>query len=115
MGRRGCRRMPAYVALVTLSLVVAPGGTLAPWIPVVLSAAEIVAPDAPWPRRFQAADGSIVTMFEPQIASWDNQKKMEVYAAVTHARSPSAWWIFRASRSRSRILRPLQKSRSLPR
>ncbi len=84
MGRRGSRRMPAYVILAVVSLVIAPGGTFAPWIPVIVSAAEAVAPDAPWPRRFQAADGSIVTFFEPQIASWDNQKKMQVYAAVTH-------------------------------
>src|SRR5690349_3096069 len=84
MGTRRSRRMSACVIPMVLSLVVAPGGTFAPWIPVVLSAAETVASDAPWPRRFQAADGSIVTMFEPQIATWDNQKKMEVYAAVTH-------------------------------
>lgn len=85
MGRRGSRRTPTLVTVVTLSLFVAPGGPLAIWVPVVVSAQTPVAPDAPWPRRFQAGDGSIVTVYQPQIASWDDRKKIEAYAAVTHA------------------------------
>src|SRR5690349_20077151 len=86
MGLRSCRRAPAVVALVALSMFIAPGGAMAPWVPLLLSGAEpVVAPDAPWPRRFQATDGSVVTMYEPQISSWNDRKKMELYAAVTHA------------------------------
>jgi len=84
MARRGSHRPPALIVLVTMSLFVAPGGPLAPWIPVAVSAQTAVAADAPWPRRFQAANGSIVAMYEPQIANWDDRKKMEVYAAVTY-------------------------------
>ena len=57
MGTRGSRRLPAIVLLATLSLCTSPGGTLAPWMALTLSAqTPAVAPDAPWPRRYQVGE-----------------------------------------------------------
>src|SRR3954447_15434781 len=84
MGRRGSRHRRMVVAAAVVVLSIAPGGTFAPWLPIALAAAPPpVAPDAPWPRRFQATDGAIVAMYEPQVASWIDQKTMTLHAAVS--------------------------------
>src|SRR5512144_2925690 len=86
MSASGRRHRAATVLLAVVSLSIAPGGALAPWIPVALAAAVTAAPDpdAPWPRRYQTADGGIVVIYQPQIASWEHQKRMTLYAAVAH-------------------------------
>jgi len=83
MVTRGSRRLIAAVVVAALSAT--SGGALSPWVAVALAVVKEVAPapDAPWPRRYQATDGSVVTMYEPQIATWENQKKMTLHAAVT--------------------------------
>jgi hypothetical protein len=40
--------------------------------------------DGEWPRRYVAPDGGVVVLYEPQIAEWDGQRLMTLYAAVSH-------------------------------
>src|SRR3954466_9739189 len=85
MGARGSRRRRVVAAAMAVSVLsIAPGGTFAPWLLVAVAATPPVAPDAPWPRRFQATDGAIVAMYEPQVASWIDQKTMTLHAAVSY-------------------------------
>jgi hypothetical protein len=45
-------------------------------------AATSAAPDIGWPRYYQTAAGTQITIYQPQIAEWANQKRMVAYAAV---------------------------------
>ena len=40
--------------------------------------------DGGWPRSYTAASGARITLFEPQIVSWTDQKWMVLYAAVAY-------------------------------
>src|SRR5215471_3940205 len=37
-----------------------------------------------WPRSFTTASGASVVMHQPQIASWDDQKHLVAYAAISY-------------------------------
>ena len=83
MRSRGRRLL--FASLAVAALLLTAGGPFAPWMALAIAQTrQPTAPDAPWPRRFQAPDGSIVVIYEPQIATWENQKKMTLFAAVTH-------------------------------
>jgi hypothetical protein len=41
-------------------------------------------PDGGWPRDYSTAKGGSYRIFQPQVASWDGQKKMVLYAAVSY-------------------------------
>jgi hypothetical protein len=79
----------SFVAMIaTGCMIVMPGGAVAPWITVATAAPVVYtapAADGVWPRRNQTADGAIVVMYEPQVASWDNQKLLKLYAAVSYS------------------------------
>src|SRR5262245_27021017 len=74
----------AYLSLV--SVLVAPGGTLAPVVVAAQSAQAPAqqAPDGAWPRRYAAPDGAQVVVYEPQIESWEGQRLLTLHAAVSY-------------------------------
>src|SRR5262245_31152912 len=41
--------------------------------------------DGGWPRDFVTATGGMVRVFQPQIASWDGQKRIVMYAGVSYS------------------------------
>jgi hypothetical protein len=40
--------------------------------------------DGGWPRAYTTASGAKVVMYQPQVASWDDQKHMVAYAALSY-------------------------------
>jgi hypothetical protein len=42
-------------------------------------------PDGGWPRAYTTPSGAALVLYQPQIASWANQKLMTAYAAVSYA------------------------------
>ena len=40
--------------------------------------------DGGWPRGYVTASGAKIVVYQPQVASWDDQKHAVVYAAVSH-------------------------------
>jgi hypothetical protein len=41
-------------------------------------------PDGGWPRDSTTPEGGAVRMFQPQVASWDGQRRIVLYAAVSY-------------------------------
>jgi hypothetical protein len=41
-------------------------------------------PDGGWPRGFTATSGAKIIVYQPQMASWEGQKHMVAYAAVSY-------------------------------
>jgi hypothetical protein len=52
-------------------------------------AAQTTAPDGGWPRLYELNTGGDVLVYQPQVASWDNQKAMVAYSAVSYRAKPS--------------------------
>jgi len=44
----------------------------------------------PWPRDYATASGGALRIFQPQVASWDNQQHAVMYAAVSYSASGAA-------------------------
>ena len=44
--------------------------------------------DGEWPRRFTTPSGGAFSLFQPQVASWENQKRMTFYAAASYTAKP---------------------------
>jgi hypothetical protein len=72
-------------------LTAAPGqGTPAAKPAATTAAKPAVAPtttapiDGGWPRRHTTPSGAALVLYQPQVASWDNQKHMTLYAAVSY-------------------------------
>ncbi|HEX7138611.1 MAG TPA: hypothetical protein VF219_12215, partial [Vicinamibacterales bacterium] len=85
------RRRPVRSAIATLtalSLVIAELGpiALAHTAPPKPAPAQAATPPPPvdrgWPRDTTTPSGGAIRIFQPQIASWDGQKKMVAYSAV---------------------------------
>jgi hypothetical protein len=68
----------------------APGGTWLQTVAAQAQAAPAPAPDGGWPRHYTGADGSQVTVYEPQIAEWKGQRVMSLYAAVGYTPAGAA-------------------------
>jgi hypothetical protein len=47
------------------------------------TSAAAAEPDGGWPHDYTVADGGALRIFQPQIASWDGQKKIVAYYAVS--------------------------------
>src|SRR5215470_8158750 len=70
----------------------APGKTAAPAnaaAPAAKTAAPGTAgppapPDGGWPRAYTTASGGNIIVYQPQMASWDQQKHMVAYSAVSY-------------------------------
>src|SRR5262249_37786514 len=41
-------------------------------------------PDGGWPRAYTTASGARLVIYQPQIVSWHEQKRMAMYAAVSY-------------------------------
>ena len=53
--------------------------------PAKAAAAEAAQPpDGKWPRAYTTDEGDNFVVYQPQIASWDDQKKMVAYSAVAY-------------------------------
>lgn len=39
--------------------------------------------DGDWPRGYETPSGGMIVVYQPQIANWENQKRMAAYAAVS--------------------------------
>jgi hypothetical protein len=48
------------------------------------AAAATTPPDGGWPRIYDLASGGSMLVYQPQIATWDNQSKMVAFSAVSH-------------------------------
>ena len=44
--------------------------------------------DGEWPRRFTTPSGGAFSVFQPQVASWENQKHMTFYSAASYTAKP---------------------------
>ena len=62
----------------------APAPTAKPTAKPVAAAAAAPAADGSWPRHFTTATGAAVTLYQPQVASWQNQKLISFYAAASY-------------------------------
>jgi hypothetical protein len=93
------------IAFVSMAaLLFTPGGALAAWMQVPTSAAGSAAADADWPRRYTAPDGAQVVLYEPQVASWEDQTLLRLHAAVAYtpkgASAPQLGTIIAEARTR---------------
>src|SRR5262252_6061195 len=83
-------RGSSFVALVTsvafvLSGPIASAIPAAPAAPAASSKASTTTPtpiDGGWPRAYSTPSGDRLLLYQPQIASWQDQKQMVAYAAV---------------------------------
>jgi hypothetical protein len=93
------RRHPIrrQVAIVTIwSLLLSPVGFLRGLeAPIVSAAGQATTPAKPvsatppavdggWPRSYATPSGARLIMYQPQVSSWENQKRMTLYAAVSY-------------------------------
>ena len=63
------------------------GGQTSPLAPSARPAAAAQPPDGGWPRAYDTASGGRIVLYEPQVASWPDQKHMVMYAAVAYTAS----------------------------
>ena len=69
----------------------APSPAASPATTTPTAAAATTQPnDGGWPRDFVTPAGHTLRMYQPQVASWDGQKKMVLYAAVARSTSASS-------------------------
>src|SRR5262245_35013110 len=86
------RRRPVRAAIAVLtacSLAIAELGPVlsaqtAPPKAAAAAPAPAATPDGGWPRDTTTPSGGAVRIFQPQIASWEGQKKMVAYSAVAY-------------------------------
>jgi hypothetical protein len=74
------------VALATaLSLAISPAAPLAAAQPPAPSAGQTAAPaDRGWPRSYATPSGGHIVVYQPQVASWADQRRLVGYAAVAY-------------------------------
>jgi hypothetical protein len=91
MRTRGSRIRAGVALIAAVSLVATPDGVLAALLQVRTAGTVTTppAPDGEWPRRYLAPDGALVILYEPQVASWENQKLLTLHAATSYAPSGS--------------------------
>lgn len=87
--------MRRYIAIVTaFSLLAAPMTTLlraqgtkptASKASVSKPATAAVAPDGGWPRAYTTPAGAALVIYQPQVASWQDERHAVLYAAVSYA------------------------------
>jgi hypothetical protein len=52
--------------------------------PAAAAAAAPTQVDGGWPRAYQTPSGGKIVVYQPQVATWDSQKHMVAYAAVSY-------------------------------
>jgi hypothetical protein len=84
------RTTRAFVSLITIgSLVFSNAATLVIAAPPVAS--KPVPPvDGGWPKSFVTPTGAKVVLYQPQVASWTDQKMLSVYSAVSYTPAGAA-------------------------
>ena len=82
---------PPLVWLVLVSLLQPSGGALATATQAAKPAATptATAPDGGWPRSYVSPSGGQIVLYEPQVASWHDQKLLTLHAAVAHSEKAS--------------------------
>ena len=63
------------------------GGQTSPPAPSTRAAAAVQPADGGWPRAYDTASGGRIVLYEPQVASWPDQKHLVMYAAVAYTAS----------------------------
>jgi hypothetical protein len=82
----------SFVALVAAVSLLVPRGVVptaqsdvaAPQAPAAAEGHTTEAVDGGWPRTYIADAGAQLTLYEPQVASWVDQKQIVMYFAVSH-------------------------------
>src|SRR6476620_5665489 len=46
--------------------------------------------DGGWPRDYATSNGGAIRIFQPQVANWDGQRHMSLYAAVSYSATPNS-------------------------
>ena len=68
--------------VLSIALVASPMLSVA--APAPARAAAAAPADGGWPRAYPTASGGRLTIYQPQIVSWQDQKRMVMYAAVSY-------------------------------
>ena len=55
------------------------------WLLIAQEAPSPPPRDGGWPRRYIGPDGALVVIYEPQIATWENQRLLTMHAAVSYS------------------------------
>ena len=53
------------------------------------AAAPVPVPDGGWPRLYELKSGATALVYQPQVASWDQQKALVAYSAVSYHAKPT--------------------------
>jgi hypothetical protein len=80
--RRLLREMTA--AAIALSIVVQPLAQAVVAASAVAADEPAAAVDGVWPRAYELRSGGQVLVYQPQIASWDKQKRLVAFSAVSY-------------------------------
>jgi hypothetical protein len=72
--------MQTWISAVLTATLLAAGGSMTP--PAAAQSA-----DPGWPRLYTTPAGARLQIYQPQIASWEDQKRLVAYVAVAHAAS----------------------------
>ncbi|WP_239490974.1 hypothetical protein [Luteitalea sp. TBR-22] len=67
-----------------------PTGAAAATRPPGTGAADATSIDGGWPRTYPLASGGSIVVYQPQIASWRDQRQMVAYSAVAYRASAQA-------------------------
>jgi len=78
---RRSRQTPSVALLTIVSLLATP---IAQLVAQQGATAASAATDGGWPRAYTTASGAAFTIYQPQIATWANQKHMVAYAAISY-------------------------------
>ena len=74
---------PLGLLTLSLTLFITPGTPLAGR--AAAGAAAALPVDGGWPRVYATGSGARLVLYEPQVASWANQKRIVMYAAVSYS------------------------------
>jgi hypothetical protein len=72
----------AVAWLTACSVAAGQGGTLA--LAQAAGAGSAAVADGGWPRQYPAADGSHLTVYEPQVSNWEQQKRLTLHTALAY-------------------------------
>jgi hypothetical protein len=75
------RHAPSVAVLTMVSLLATP---IAPVVAQQRTTASPAAADGGWPRAYTTASGAALAIYQPQIASWLDQKHVVLYSAVSY-------------------------------
>ena len=90
---RGAAVAVAIIVAITPVLQALPQTTAKPApakVPAKLPPAAAPVPDGGWPRTYATPSQGRVIVYEPQIASWTNQKQLVAFAAASYAGKDAA-------------------------